>query len=134
MSVFIGDTQDTYLSLLTKDLVGLLDDYVSATVLIEAKYLLITTRVRVLVGVYASPWIYGTSRGWKSFLHGDVMETREFSLVLFGKSAQIVCPDFSLTVSDVRLRQKFKALLWTPRLTRYLVWFLLVYSIYRTLR
>lgn len=138
MSAFIGNTQDTYLSYLPRDLILLLGDYVSSGMRVEADYGLVTfMRIRVFIGAYASPWIYGTSSHWKAFLHGRVMGDRDFSLVLFRDYAYATCPDFSLTILDTDFQRKFEGLILRPKPTRYLVWaaplfwLLIVGAIYR---
>ena len=137
--MFVGATKGTYLSSLPRELVLLLDDYLCSTTRFEASYNRATTRLRVHVGAYTSPWVEGTPKQWRAFLSGHrIMRNDGLSLVFFGTTrVHIGHPDFSLNVTDSKLLQKLTALLERPQPTRFLVclvcvsWIVVVGLIYK---
>ena len=127
MSVFIGDTQGTYLSLLPNDLVPLLSYYLSSTVRIEVGRVVNIKRLRIIVGAYASPWLEGTTDEWKGFLfNGNSMVCPDFHLTLYGDYAYAICPEWTLKVGGSHFRKKLESLLQRPRLPYYLIYSIFV--------
>lgn len=136
--MFVGTTKGTYLSSLPRELVLLLDDYLCSTTRFEANYNHTTTRLRVHVGAYTSPWVEGTPKQWRAFLSGNrIMRNDGLSLVFFGTTRIHIGHPLSLTVTESKLLLKLTALLERPRPTRFLVclvfvsWIVVVGLIYR---